>query len=124
MDADMLVFAKIVAVCVLIVGIVSYIFSRQRGNRYLVYADNFIVKTKDGHEYKWADVKYIRYINKYVIGKGTTTANYALLFCFKKGKVLIDRRSNIYHQVFRFAEQLQVTKKTVTTKGLLKEEQV
>ncbi len=124
MDNDMVVLIKIVGVCLLVIALVGYLFSTARNRRYIVYADNKEIKTNKGNVFYWSDLKYIRYINKYVMGKGTQNANSGLLFCFKNGKAAIDRRSNIYAEVYNFAEKLPVTKKTVITKGLLKENKI
>jgi hypothetical protein len=122
MDKDMISFAVIVVVAILVVLVVGYFFSRTRSNRYINYVDEAGVKTGDGESYQWNKLKKIHYINKYVMGKGLMERNYGIVFYFEKGKATIDLRSNIYHHLFAIAQKAKVPATSVVTKGLLRAE--
>ena len=108
---------------VLVVGvIVIYFINRKRADRYITYADYNEYRTSGGKVFLISDLQRIRYIDKYVIGRGTETANYGIAFYFSNGMVEIERNSNIYKPVFDHAEKLDVAKSHTITKGLLRAE--
>lgn len=94
----------------------------KRKNRYIVFANNDGIKTQNSTVYNWQNLTQIKYLNKYIIGKGTQTQNVAMWFYFTGGGIAeIDVRSNIYADVYNFCSRLQVNKTQVTTKGLVKQ---
>ncbi len=121
MDKDVRQFMIIVAVTIAITTIIVYLISRARATYYIIYADAQSIKTSNGKVYYWRDLKNIHYMNKYIMGKGIETANYGLLFRFANGKAEINRLSNIYKQVFHFAETLKTPRTSVITKGLIRQ---
>jgi lipopolysaccharide export LptBFGC system permease protein LptF len=121
MDQDMKTFLIIVLVAIAIVVVFAYLVTKARDKKYIIFANNTQLKTKDGSTYNMDDITNINYINNYIIGKGTESGNIALHFYFSNGKAVIDRRSNIYEAVYNFVEKLDVPKKVIVTKGLIKE---
>jgi hypothetical protein len=86
MDNDVKQFMIIVAVAVVIAAVIIYFIIRSRAAYYIVYADAQSIKTSSGKVYYWKDLNNIHYINKYIIGKGTQTANYGLSFVLPMAK--------------------------------------
>jgi hypothetical protein len=123
MESDTQIFIWIVVVTVAIVVLFAAVVAHFRNKKYILFANNTTIKTRDGQTYNMADLQKIKFLNKYIIGKGTQTATVALHFYFSSGKAVIDRRSNIFEEVIHHVATLNVHKETVITKGLLREKQ-
>lgn len=119
MDKDVLIFIKIVIVILVITAILIYFITRLQGNKYIIYADKTCLKKVNKKTLVWKDLNRILYQNKYVAGKGLQEMNYGIVFYFKNGKATINRKSNIYEEVYRFSQGLQVPKSSIITKGLM-----
>jgi ABC-type uncharacterized transport system permease subunit len=119
MISDTWVFIIITAACLIAVVGFSYFMTTKRGKMYIVYADNNLLKTFDKTTYQWTNLQSIKLQNKFVAGQGTAEMNFAIVFYFANGAATIDRKSNIYGDVYKFSEKLQVPKSKVVTKGLI-----
>lgn len=122
MNSDIIVFIIIAVSAILVVCLLVYFMAKKRSDHYIIYADTNGIKTLKDIHYNWSDLKRIHYINKYVLGKGRKEKNYALVFHFSKGKATIDINSNIYREVYTFADKLNCHRTSVVTKGLIREQ--
>lgn len=119
MDSDTVTFIGIILVTLAIVAVIVYFIANKRSKKYIIYADNQLVRTYSQMVHEWKDLKRIQYINKYIAGRGAEEMNVAIDFHFMNGTASIDRKSNIYEQTFLFSKSLNVPKNSHVTKGLI-----